>query len=177
MERKPSYKYLKVWGCIAKVVVLPPKVQRIGPKIVDCVFIVYAHHSNAYRFLVYDSKNPEIHKNTIMESRNESFFEEVFPCLEKEHASSSTLVDKIVHDEDQEQLEAEDVEPRRSKKQRIEKSFGHDFLTNVVEGEPQTYREAVTTSEGPQWEEAIKNEIESILQNHTRELVDLPPWC
>ncbi|KAD7117435.1 hypothetical protein E3N88_04703 [Mikania micrantha] len=63
MGRNPSYKYLKVWWCQAKVVVPPPKVQRIGPKTVDCVFIGYAHHSSAYRFLVYDSKNPEIHNN------------------------------------------------------------------------------------------------------------------
>ncbi|GJQ91822.1 retrovirus-related pol polyprotein from transposon TNT 1-94 [Tanacetum coccineum] len=37
--------------------------------------------------------------------------------------------------------------------------------------------EAVTSSEGQQWREAIKSEIESILQNHTWELVDLPPGC
>ncbi|GJT92760.1 DNA-directed RNA polymerase subunit beta', partial [Tanacetum coccineum] len=35
----------------------------------------------------------------------------------------------------------------------------------------------VTSSEGQQWREAIKSEIESILQNHTWELVDLPPGC
>ncbi|KAD2806293.1 hypothetical protein E3N88_39670 [Mikania micrantha] len=177
MGRKPSYKYLKVWGCLAKVVVPPPKVQRIGPKTVDCVFISYVHHSSAYRFLVYDSKNPDIHKNTIMESRNASFFEKVFPCLKEEHTSSSSPVDETVHDEVQEQLEAEEVESRRSKRQRIEKSFGHDFLTYMVEGEPQTYCETATSSEGPQWKEAIKNEIDSILQNHTWELVDLPSGC
>ncbi|GJS15824.1 retrovirus-related pol polyprotein from transposon TNT 1-94 [Tanacetum coccineum] len=31
--------------------------------------------------------------------------------------------------------------------------------------------------EGPQWKEAIKSEIDSILHNHTWELVDLPPGC
>ena len=71
MGRKPSFKFLRVWGCLAKVIVPPPKVQKLGPKIVNCVFIGYAQNSNAYWFLVYDSKNPEIHKNTIMESRNE----------------------------------------------------------------------------------------------------------
>ena len=34
MGRKPSYKYLRVWGCLAKVVVPPPKVQKLGPKTV-----------------------------------------------------------------------------------------------------------------------------------------------
>ncbi|GJZ96801.1 putative reverse transcriptase domain-containing protein [Tanacetum coccineum] len=43
--------------------------------------------------------------------------------------------------------------------------------------EPTSYREAITSSEGQQWREAIKSEIESILQNHTWELVALPPGC
>ena len=56
MGRKPSYKYLRVWGCLAKVVVPPPKVQKLGPKTVDCVFIGYAQWSSAYHFLMHDSK-------------------------------------------------------------------------------------------------------------------------
>ena len=40
--RRPSYKYLKVWGCLAKVAVPIPKKVKIGPKTVDCVFIGYA---------------------------------------------------------------------------------------------------------------------------------------
>ncbi|GJZ09105.1 pol polyprotein [Tanacetum coccineum] len=36
---------------------------------------------------------------------------------------------------------------------------------------------SVTSSEGHQWKEAIKSEIDSILQNHMWELVDLPPGC
>ena len=77
--RIPSYKYLRVWGCLAKVAVPTPKKMKIGPKMVDCIFIGYAHNSNAYRFLVYESKISDIHKNTIMESRNASFLEDVFP--------------------------------------------------------------------------------------------------
>ncbi|WJZ99453.1 hypothetical protein VitviT2T_017897 [Vitis vinifera] len=119
--RKPSYTYLRMWGCLAKVAVPPPKKVKIGPKTIDCIFIGYAHNSNAYRFLVYESNIPDIHKNTIMESRNASFFEDVFPC------------------------------------------------------EPQTFKEAVNSTEGLMWKEAIKSEIDSISQNHTWELVDLPP--
>ena len=61
--------------------------MKIGPKMVDCIFIGYAHNSNAYRFIVYEFENPDIHKNTIMDSRNASFFENVFPCKSK-HGSS-----------------------------------------------------------------------------------------
>ena len=45
----------------------------------------------------------------------------------------------------------------------------------MVENEPKTYKEALSSSEAPYWKEAINNEIESILQNHTWEQVDLPP--
>ncbi|GJY40570.1 retrovirus-related pol polyprotein from transposon TNT 1-94 [Tanacetum coccineum] len=188
MRRKPSYQYLRVWGCLAKVDVPTPKAQKIGPKSVDCIFIGYAKNSTAYRFIVHESKNPDIQKNTIMESRNASFFENIFPCLSKGTGSSSRLDDKVVQDkrqrddndlqdERQDQTDEEEVEPRRSKRARNEKSFGPDFVSFMVENEPTSYREAVTSSEGQQWREAIKSEIESILQNHTWELVDLPPGC
>jgi hypothetical protein len=87
--RKPSYKYFKVWGCLAKVEI--PKLKKVknGPKTIDCIFIGYAHNSSAYRFLAHDSNIPEIHKDTIMESRNASFFENVFPRKSREEFNSS----------------------------------------------------------------------------------------
>ena len=39
------------------------------------------------------------------------------------------------------------------------------------------YTEVISSTEAPLWKEAIKSEIDSILQNHTWELVDLPPGC
>ena len=77
--RRPSYKYLKVWGCLAKVAVPIPKKVKIGQKTVDCVFIGYANNSSAYRFLIHKSEIIDMHVNTIIESRNASFFENVFP--------------------------------------------------------------------------------------------------
>ena len=41
--------------------------------------------------------------------------------------------------------------------------------------EPQTYKEAMSTPEAPYWQEAVNDEINSIMQNHTWELVNLPP--
>ncbi|GJV13963.1 zinc finger, CCHC-type containing protein [Tanacetum coccineum] len=81
--------------------------------------------------------------------------------------SSSSLDDKVVkirakenwydlQDERQDQTDEEEVEPRRSKRARNEKSFGPDFVSFMVENEPTSYREAVTSSEGQQWREAIK---------------------
>ena len=65
--------------------------------------------------------------------------------------------------------------PRRSKRDRVEKSFGSDFLTYMLEAEPLTYKEAVNSAEGHLWKDAIRSEIDSIMHNYTWELVDLPP--
>ena len=47
----------------------------------------------------------------------------------------------------------------------------------MLKGEPQTYKEVVNSTESLMWKEAIKSEIESILHNHTWELVNLPLGC
>ena len=122
-----------MWGCLAKVAILPPKTVKIGPKVVDCIFIGYAHNSIAYQILIHESNIPYIHKKTIMESRNASLFEDVVPCKFEESGSSKRKLDTI-NENIQDQNEDSEVEPRNSKRARIEKSFGLDFLTYMLEG-------------------------------------------
>nr|GFA75494.1 retrovirus-related Pol polyprotein from transposon TNT 1-94 [Tanacetum cinerariifolium] len=73
-----------------------------------------------------------------------------------EIGKSSIIDDEVVQDQRQrddndlqdkrhDQPKEEEVKLRRSKRARIEKSFGPDFF--MVENEPISYREAVTSSE------------------------------
>ena len=126
----------------------PSKKVKIGPKTIDCIFIGYAHNSVAYRFLVHESNISNIHKNTIMESRNASFFEVVFSCKSKVDPNSSKRAFETINENSQDGNDTSEVEPRRSKRARVEKSFGPDFLTYMLEGEPRTYKEAVNSTEG-----------------------------
>ena len=162
-----------MWGCLAKVAVPIPKKVKVGLKTVDCVFIGYAHNSNAYHFLIHKSEIIDMHGNTIIESRNASFFENVFPYKSTQESNSS----KRTHDTamGSSQGQQDDDEPRRSKRTRTSKSFGPDFLTYLLEDEPQSFKEAMLSPEAPYWKEAINDEVESILHNHTWEVVDLPP--
>ena len=66
-------------------------------------------------------------------------------------------------------------EPKRSTRQRKYVSFGQDFVPLLLENEPQTFKVAMSSSELTYQKEAVNSEIESILSNHTWELVDLPP--
>ncbi|GJZ83707.1 hypothetical protein Tco_0648880 [Tanacetum coccineum] len=56
-------------------------------------------------------------------------------------------VDNDLQDERQDQPKEEEVEPRRSKKARTEKSFGPYFVSFMVENEPTSYQEA-----WPEWD-------------------------
>jgi hypothetical protein len=76
--RKPSLSYLRTWGCLAKVNVPINKKHKLGSKTVNCVFLGHAHHSIAYRFLVIRSIVPDVHVDTFLESRDVTFFENIF---------------------------------------------------------------------------------------------------
>jgi hypothetical protein len=54
--RKSSLSYLRTWGCLAKVNAPINKKCKLGPKIVDCVFLVYVHHSITYRFFLFSNQ-------------------------------------------------------------------------------------------------------------------------
>ena len=56
-----------------------------------------------------------------MESRNASFFEDVFPYESKEKPSSSKRVLKTIHENSQDEDTDGEVEPRRSKRARTKK--------------------------------------------------------
>jgi transposase InsO family protein len=78
-KRRLNLSYLRTWGCLAKVNVPINKKRKLGPKIVDCVFLVYAIHSVVYRFLIINSKVLGMVEGTIMESGDATFFEDELP--------------------------------------------------------------------------------------------------
>ena len=71
-------------------------------------------------------------------------------------------------------MESSHGELTRSKKQRKEVSFKDDFYIYLIENEPSSYFEAISSSDALLWKEAIKTKLDSILKNQTWELVYLP---
>ncbi|XP_074337415.1 uncharacterized protein LOC141674603 [Apium graveolens] len=87
-------------------------------------------------------------------------------------------------------------EPRRRFRARKNKSFGPDFQLYLVEGsrdeveikseyqyyfiieeDPKTFNEAMTSRDVAFWKEAIQDEMVYIMNNNTWELSDLPSSC
>ena len=170
--RLPSYKMIKIWGCLAKVLIPLPKRTKLGPKTIDCVFIGFAIASAAYRFLVYKSEVHDINVNAILESIDAEFFEDVFPYKE---SPMSAMYKRTRDEQSTPKVQEQHTEPRKGSRIKKPKNFGPDFISFMTIGEPQTYKEAMTSPEALSWKEAINSEVESILQNHTWELVDIPP--
>ena len=67
------------------------------------------------------------------------------------------------------------MEPRRSKRARVQKDFGLDYYVFNIEKNPQKLKEALTSPDVIFWKEAVNDDMESLISNRTWKLVDLPP--
>ncbi|GJT03094.1 zinc finger, CCHC-type containing protein [Tanacetum coccineum] len=169
------------------VVRLPePKRKNLGQKGIDCIFIRYAEHSKAYRFYVIEP-NEYIPVNSVIESRDAMFDEKRFTSIPR----PKSLMPSSNEDQIGETL-IETPTTHRSNRARVAKSFEFDFQLYLVEGsrdeigpqysycysieeDPRTFDEAIQSCDVAFWKEAINDEMESIMENNTWILFDLPP--
>nr|AAU44091.1 putative polyprotein [Oryza sativa Japonica Group] len=185
-RKKLNLSYLRTWGCLAKVNVPIAKRRKLGPKTVDCVFLGYAIHSVGYRFLIVNSGVPDMCVGTITESRDATFFENEFPMKNTPSTSSQEPVLPHEHfapikhnDQTPDENPEEDniVATRKSKRQRIAKSFGDDYIVYLVDGTPRTIEDAYSSPDADYWKEAVCSEMDSIISNGTWEVVERPYGC
>jgi len=165
---------------------VPNKKHKLGPKIVDFIFLGCAAHSVGYRFLIINSGVPDMHVGTIMESRDATFFESEFPMKSTPNISSHESInshEQFIPIEQSEEPhvhypeEDDNVVTRTSKRQRKVKSFGDDYIVYLVDDTPTTIKEAFSSPDANLWKEAIRNEMDSIMSNGTWEVVERPYGC
>jgi hypothetical protein len=117
--------------------------------------------------------------NTIMESRDGSFFEDRFPM----RATGSTSLSENNHthmydpkdltpppesfDENYTPSEEDNNlvnEPsRRSKRPKIVKSVGNDFIVYLVDDVPKTLSQAYASLDTKYWKDVVRSEMDSIM--------------
>jgi hypothetical protein len=130
------------------------------------------------------SEIPDVHVDTFLESRDITFFENIFPM--KNSCDMSSLPTNVIADTSPELSENfdhaehthepinEEIDseaPRRNKRLRTAKSFGDDFTVYLVDDTPKTIVEAFASPDVDDWKEVIRNEMDSILSNGTWVLV------
>jgi hypothetical protein len=161
------------------------KKRKLRPKTVDCIFISYAFHNIGYKFLIIKYGVPDMHVGTIMDSRDATFFEDIFP-MQEDYCRTSQK--SIINDEPTEMIEhneqtlvenlwGDNETSKKSKRQMTTKSFGDDFIVYLVDDTPRTIEEAYSSLDADYWKEAIKSELDSIMSNGTLEVVSRPYGC
>ena len=68
--------YFKVWGCLAFVRLIDPKIPKLGVRATTCAFLGCMVNCTIYKFL-------NIENNVIFESGDNIFHEEKFPFKSK----------------------------------------------------------------------------------------------
>jgi hypothetical protein len=159
--RKHPLSYLYTWSCLAKVNVPINQKRKLRPKTMDCIFLGYAHHSITY-------------VDTFIESCDVNFFENIIPM--KNLHSKSRLPENVIadttpnpsknfmHAEHTLEPVHEEIDteaPRRSKRRRIEKSFGDDLTVYLVDDTPKIISEAFVSPDAYGWKEVARSEMDT----------------
>jgi len=122
---------------------------------------------------VVNSEISEISNNTIIEARD-VYFKNIFPFKSRipndPSSTPSVLIFLLLV------LLLQLILNLGVKKTRTLTSFGEDFFTYLIEGDPTSFKDAMNSSKSPFWKEAIDSEIKSIMEN-TWTLPHLPPRC
>ena len=123
----PNLQYLKVWDCLAKVLLLEPRKRKIGSKTFNYMSMGYARNSVAYRFLIL--KSDVLECNIVIEKKNAKFFKHIYPLCDKISyiirplntlLSNSKQINEILI----------------GKRQKNKTSFGHYFYTFIIDNDP-----------------------------------------
>ena len=87
--RKPSLRYMKVWGCLAEAKLYNPFLKKLDMKTVTCYFIGYPSHSKGYKFYCPS------HVTRIVETKDAHFLEDF-----KVSGSSENPYDELLEVQD-----------------------------------------------------------------------------
>ncbi|GJV91013.1 zinc finger, CCHC-type containing protein [Tanacetum coccineum] len=181
------------------VVRLPdPKLETLGERGIECIFVGYAEYSKAFRFYVTEP-NESVAINLIIESRDAIFNENRFssvprPSLRITNGPKDIGGLVIPEDVTEDVVQQPESELRKSKRNRTLKKFRPEFQLYLIEGtrdevsDQQSYcfnvkddlkifDEAIKSQDVAFWKEAINDEMDSIMGNNTWVLADLPPGC
>ncbi|CAL9016331.1 unnamed protein product [Prunus brigantina] len=166
-----SYNHLKVFGCRAFVHIPKDERSKLDAKSKECIFVGYGNEEFGYRLW-----DPVARK--IIRTSDPIINEPVDDDMSDDHTT-----DGIVDDVADEGLEAQaheepvaEFQPRRSTRVRRPPSRYSldDYVLLTDGGEPECYKEALTHDQQDEWLKAMHEEMQSLHENHTYDLVNLP---
>jgi hypothetical protein len=116
---------------------------------------------------------PDVYVDTFLESRDVTFFENIFPIKNLNNMSNllanvradttpepSENFDHARHTLEPIHEEIASEAPRRSKRPRTIKSFTDDLTIYLVDDTPKTIAEAFSSPNADDWKEAVHSEMD-----------------
>ena len=179
---KPNLEHIRVFGCAVYIHIPDGERRKLDKKAQKLRFIGYTETAGNYR--VWDELKQKcyVRHDVIF---NENDFKRSFSTPEPETEESTTDV-QISLDCPQDEETPEDCQPDVSLPRRSDRTrrpcirYGYDEYTchvalqaNEIE-EPSTIEEAIAGSNPEEWKAAADSEYQSLIENDTWELVDLP---
>ncbi|KAL6323545.1 hypothetical protein AAG906_039125 [Vitis piasezkii] len=195
-----SYDHLCVFGCKAFVHIPKDERSKLDAKTRPCVFIGYGQDELGYRF--YDPvqkklvrSRDDIEKTNPMESQHSGDLIDLdlgpltnLPTQVEDEAHddqhdmgdvetpTQVEVDDDVHEQSPAAEAPSDIPLRRSTRDRHPSTrySVDDYVLLTDGGEPESYVEAMENENKMKWVDAMQDEMESLHENHSFELVKLP---
>jgi hypothetical protein len=88
-----------------------------------------------------------------------------------------TPVQQIEEPHEQNPKEDDIVVTRKSKRQRVAKSFRNDYIVYLVDDTPTTIEHTYSSPDADLWKKAVRSKMDSIMSNGTWKVVDRPYGC
>ena len=196
--KKPNLSHLKVFGCSAITHIPKQKRKKFDSKGKEVTFVGYTDHNQTYRFydhkkdIVFKSRGAVFMENKFNKESKETsssfipipiynFEDKVVKQATEEQIQQTQLETMPLNDEieiheeiNNPILEPEEMILRRSSRVRKPPAKYMACVLKEVNDDPKTLQEAIKSSEAEKWKNAMKEEYNSLLENQTWELVQLP---
>lgn len=178
---KPSIQHFKKFGSKCFVFIPDEKRRKLDAKAVEAVMVGYDLSSKAYRCYVPSTRKVVISRDVRFVDTDSNWkVSENIVSLDK------GLVNRNAVDMDTEPIPEENVAPDIQEPRKyasVNKGVPPKRLIEIMaldtedEFEPSSYNDAVTCANKSKWIAAMNDEMSSLCENQTWELVDLPEGC
>nr|GEU90936.1 hypothetical protein [Tanacetum cinerariifolium] len=176
---RPSFRHIKIWGC--EVLVRREVYDKLEARSKNCLFISYPEESFGYLFYKSKDNVVSVAQRGVFLDREMISKEDSGSKINLEEIQDSINEEPIVNTDTQQEVvtpvKPDDISlPICKTSGRVSKppKFYYGFYIEedkIIDStlseldEPANYKEAMTSPEATEWEEAMKNEIQSMYDN------------
>ncbi|KAG9446257.1 hypothetical protein H6P81_012385 [Aristolochia fimbriata] len=187
-----DYSFLKIFGSIAYAHIDREVRKKLDPKSTKCVFLGYEVTSMVFRCQNVVFNEEQMYKDRKEEKKIEPKEKEYIKRDETDENLPQATNEQVVPSEGEQQIETEQENESQGEQSSIDDGESHEYsnaqtdfddleipqeeivTSGLRRREPESYDEAMADEAHLKWELAMKDEMLSLEENQTWELVKMP---